>query len=77
VSFFNISFINMLHIGKSIKIKLYGIYQMERNCRVLTQFNKLEIQRRFETQPSIFLIMFFCRIDSQHAYIDDSMIKAS
>jgi hypothetical protein len=59
---FNISFINTLYIGKSVKIKPDGIYQVERNGHVLTLFNKLEIQRRFETQPSNFLIMFFARL---------------
>ncbi|CAF4178786.1 unnamed protein product, partial [Rotaria sordida] len=36
--------------GKSIKIIPYGIYQLDHNDRNLTQFNKLEIQRRYENQ---------------------------
>ncbi|CAF1516398.1 unnamed protein product, partial [Rotaria sordida] len=36
--------------GKSIKIKPYGIYQLDHNDRNLTQFNKLELQRRYENQ---------------------------
>ncbi len=41
-----------LYIDKSIKIKPNGIYQMERDDDLLTQFNVLEIRRRDENQPS-------------------------
>jgi len=58
VSLFNINFINMLYIGKSIKIKPDGIYHLEHNDHNLTQFNLLEIERRYENQPSIVFVKF-------------------
>jgi len=56
---FNISFKNILYIGKSIKIKPYGIYHLEHNDQNLTQFNLLEIERRYENQPSMLFVKFF------------------
>jgi len=41
-----------MNIDKSIRIKPDGVYQMECNNDLLTQFNQLQIRRRYENQSS-------------------------
>ncbi|UJR12257.1 hypothetical protein I4U23_016434 [Adineta vaga] len=45
-------FLHMLTLVKSIKIKLNGVYRLPQNNNTLLQFDRLEIQRCYENQPS-------------------------
>lgn len=54
MSLSNTNFFNVLHVGKSMKMKLDSAYQLEYSNRDLSHFEELEIQRYHEDRPSNF-----------------------